>query len=159
MSRVHRKPPARASQSGHTLIEVMVASTIFVVFIVGLYGATGVLFSLFDIQKTRTDTMVAMNVVRASLISDARGVSNVSCIASDTLELSTVSGGPPRTVEYHTDGVHLVRWASADNKDYFVADGVSDVSCQTLGSGGVEVSVIFGEAPDQFALHLSLLEL
>lgn len=159
MSCSHRNPPARTSQSGHTLLEVMVASTVFVVFIVGLYGATGVLFSLFDIQKTRTDTMIAMNVVRARLISDARGVSSVSCIASDTLELSTVGGGPPRTVEYHTDGAHLVRWASADNKNYFVADGVSDVRCQTLGAGGVEVSVIFGEAPDRFALHLSLLEL
>jgi prepilin-type N-terminal cleavage/methylation domain-containing protein len=158
MRRVPHHVPARARQSGHTLIEVMVASTIFVVFIVGLYGATGVLFSLLHIQKTRTDTMVAMNVVRASLISDARGVSNVSCIASDTLELSTVGAGPPRTVEYRTDGAHLVRWASADNKDYFIADGVSDVSCQTL-SGGVEVSVTFGEAPDHFALHLSLLEL
>jgi hypothetical protein len=153
-----RHTPVRNRQSGHTLIEVMVASTLFVGFVVGLYGATGVLFSLLDIQKDRTETMMAMNVVRTSLIADARGVSNATCIASDTLELSTVGGGPPRTVEYRTDGAHLVRWASADNKDYFIADGVSEVRCQTLGSG-VGLSVTFGDAPDQFALYVNLLEL
>ena len=153
-----RHAPVGNSQSGHTLIEVMVASTLFVVFIAGLYGATGVLFSLLDIQKDRTATMMAMNVVRANLIADARGVSDVTCIASDTLELRTTGGGPPRTVEYRTDGEHLVRWASADNKDYFIADGVTDVRCETLGTSAA-FSVTFGDAPDQFALHVSLLEL
>jgi prepilin-type N-terminal cleavage/methylation domain-containing protein len=155
----NQSTPVRADQRGHTLIEVMVASTLFVVFIVGLYGATGVLFSLLDVQKDRTETMMAMNVVRSRILADARGVSNIGCISSNTLELTTTGGGPPRTVEYRTDGVHLVRWASADNKDYFVADGVSDIDCRSLGGSGVEVSVVFGTAPDQFALHVSLLEL
>jgi len=147
-------------QRGHTLIEVMVASTLFVVFIAGLYGASGVLFSLLDIQRDRTETLMAMNVVRARLVADARGVSNVGCVGSNTLELSTVGGGPPHSVEYSSDGVHLVRWESIDNKDYFVADGVSNISCETLSGGaGVEVAVTFGAAPDHFALHLSLLEL
>lgn len=147
-------------ERGHTLIEVMVASTLFVVFIAGLYGATGVLFSLLDIQRDRTSTLLAMNVVRARLVADARGVSSVGCIGSGTLELSTVGGGPPHTVEYRSDGTHLVRWASVGNKDYYVADGLSTISCQALSGGaGVELSMIFGDAPDQFALHVTLLEL
>lgn len=151
---------SRNGERGHTLIEVIVASTLFVVFIAGLYGATGVLFSLLDIQRDRTDTLMAMNVARARLVADARGVSSVGCVGSDTLELSTTGGGPPRTVEYSSDGVHLVRWASVDNKDYYVADGLSGISCQTLsGGGGVELSITFGEAPDQFALYVTLLEL
>jgi hypothetical protein len=82
-------------------------------------------------------------------VADARGVSSIGCIGSGTLELSTTGGGgPPRTVEYSSDGVHLVRWASVNNKDYYVADGLSDISCQTLSGGaGVEVAMTFGEAP------------
>lgn len=159
MTTYARSTHVRERQGGHTLLEVMVASTIFVVFIVGLYGATGVLFSLLDVQKGRAETMMDMNVVRSRLVADVRGVSNINCIASDTLELTSIGGGPPRTIEYRTDGVHLVRWASADDKDYFVADGVNEVACQNLGTSGVEFSVIFGTAPDQFALHVSLLEL
>ncbi len=157
---IRRAAQSRDSERGHTLIEVIVASTLFVVFIAGLYGATGVLFSLLDIQRDRTDTLLAMNVARARLVADARGVSSVGCIGSGTLELSTTGGGPPRTVEYSSDGVHLVRWASVDNKDYYVADDLSGISCQTLSGGaGVEVAMTFGEAPDQFALYMTLLEL
>jgi len=154
----HMRP--RSGQRGHTLIEVVVASTLFVVFIAGLYGATGVLFSLLDIQRDRTDTLMAMNVARARLVADSRGVSSVGCIGSGTLELSTLGGGPPQTVEYSSDGVHLVRWASAENKDYYVVDGLSGISCRTLSGGaGVELAMTFGEAPDQFALYVTLLEL
>lgn len=157
---IRRRTRSRDGERGHTLIEVIVASTLFVVFIAGLYGATGVLFSLLDIQRDRTDTLLAMNVARARLVADARGVSSIGCIGSGTLELSTIGGGPPRTVEYSSDGVHLVRWASVDNKDYYVADGLSGISCHTLsGDAGVEVAMTFGEAPDQFALYLTLLEL
>jgi len=160
MIRRVRRAGLRNGESGHTLIEVVVASTLFVVFIAGLYGATGVLFSLLDIQRDRTDTLMAMNVARARLVADARGVSSIGCVGSDTLELSTTGGGPPWTVEYSTDGVHLVRWASVDNKDYYVADALSGISCQTLSGGaGVEVAMTFGEAPDQFALYVTLLEL
>ena len=157
---IRRAAQSRDSERGHTLIEVIVASTLFVVFIAGLYGATGVLFSLLDIQRDRTDTLLAMNVARARLVADARGVSSIGCIGSGTLELSTTGGGPPQTIEYSSDGVHLVRWASVDNKDYYVADGLSGISCQTLSGGaGVEVAMTFGEAPDQFALYMTLLEL
>lgn len=157
---IRRNSQSRDTERGHTLIEVMVASTLFVVFIAGLYGATGVLFSLLDMQRDRTETLLAMNVVRARLVADARGVSSIACVGADTLELSTVGGGPPRTVEYSSDGVHLVRWASVDNKDYYVADGLSGISCQTLSGGaGVEVAMTFGDAPDQFALYMTLLEL
>jgi hypothetical protein len=157
---IERAPQSRDSESGHTLIEVMVASTLFVVFIAGLYGATGVLFSLLDMQRDRTETLLAMNVARARLVADTRGVSSIGCVGAGTLELSTIGGGPPRTVEYSSDGVHLVRWASVDNKEYYVADGLSAISCQTLSGGaGVELAMTFGEAPDHFALYLTLLEL
>jgi prepilin-type N-terminal cleavage/methylation domain-containing protein len=154
----HTRP--RAKQRGHTLIEVIVASTIFVIFIAGLYGATGILFSLLDLQRDRTETLLAMNVARARLVADARGVSSATCVGAATLELSTTGGGPPQTVEYSSDGSHLVRWASVDNKNYYVADGLGSISCQTLSDGaGVEVAMTFGEAPDQFALYMTLLEL
>jgi hypothetical protein len=157
---IWRAIQSREGERGHTLIEVVVASTLFVVFIAGLYGATGVLFSLLDIQRDRTETLLAMNVARARLVTDARGVSDIGCVGSGTLELSTTGGGPPRTVEYSSDGVHLVRWASVDNKNYYVADGLSGINCQTLSGGaGVEVTMTFGEAPDQFALYVTLLEL
>ena len=160
MSSVIHRACTHGGQRGHTLIEVVVASTLFVVFIAGLYGATGVLFSLLDIQRDRTDTLMTMNVVRTRLVADARGVTSIGCIGSNTLELSTVGGGPPHSVEYRSDGTHLVRWASADNKDYYVADDLTAISCQPLSGGaGVQLSLTFGGAPDHFALHVSLLEL
>jgi len=147
-------------ERGTTLIEVMVASTIFVLFVAGMYSATGMFYSLVDIQRNRTDSLTAMNVSRSRIIADARGVSGIACPGSGTLELTTTGGGVPRTVEYTTDGTHLVRWASEDNKNYRVADGVSSLECDVLsGNAGIEVAVMFGGADDRFTLHLSFLDL
>jgi type II secretory pathway component PulJ len=144
--------------AGHTLIEVMVASTLFVVFIVGLYDASGQFYQLMDVQTERTDLLMEMNVARSRMIADARGVSTVTCSAPGVLELRTNGGGPPTIVEYKSDGEHLVRWESAENKDYFVSDSVASVECDDFG-GGVSVKLVFGAAPDVFALHVDLLEL
>jgi hypothetical protein len=146
-------------QHGHTLIEVMVASTLFVLFVVGLYGATGVFFSLLDIQKSRTESLTSMNVARSRLIADARGVSTVSCAGSDTLSLTTEGGGPPLVVEYKASGKHLNRWISAENKDYRVVDRLVSLECDTLSDdAGVNVAMVFGGLKDRFALHLSVLD-
>jgi hypothetical protein len=150
----------RRRDAGHTLVEVIVASTLFVAFIVGLYDASAVFFSLIDVQSDRTDMLLEMNVTRSSIISDARGVSSVACAGSDVLELTTDSGGPTTVVEYKSDGEHLVRWDSGENKNYYVADHVASVECASLGgSDGVTVKMIFGEDPDVFALHVDLLDL
>jgi hypothetical protein len=149
---------ARRRDAGHTLIEVIVAGTLFVAFIAGLYGASAQFYSLLDIQTDRTDVLTDMNVARSRLIADARGVTSVACAGSDVLELTTVAGGPVTTIEYKSDGTHLVRWDSAENKNYFVADHVPSVECDTIG-GGISVKLVFGEAPDVFALRVDLLEL
>jgi len=155
-----RHTRASAGERGTTLIEVMVASTIFVLFVAGMYSATGMFYSLVDIQRNRTESLTAMNVARSRMIVDARGVASIACPGSDTLEFTTTGGGTPRTVEYTTDGEHLVRWASEDNKNYWVADGVSSLECDVLsGNVGVEVALMFGRADDRFALHLSFLDL
>jgi type II secretory pathway component PulJ len=156
---MNRQLQHTGSENGHTLIEVLVASTLFVLFIVGLYGTTSVFFSLLDIQQSRTESLMAMNVARARLIADARGVSTVACAGSDTLELRTTSGGPPQVIEYRSDGSHLVRWVSAEDKTYWVTDRVTALDCDSLGSSGVDVAMAVGTATDSFALHLSLLDL
>lgn len=152
--------PARRRDAGHTLIEVIVASTLFVAFIVGLYNASTIFFSLLDVQTDRTRILIEMNVTRSSMIADARGVSSVACAGSDVLELTTDAGGPITVVEYKSDGEHLVRWDSGENKNYFVADHVPSVECEALGGDdGVTVKMVFGKAPDVFALHVDLLDL
>jgi type II secretory pathway component PulJ len=145
----------RRGTAGHTLIEVMVASTLFVTFVAGLYEATGQFYSLVDVQSERTDMLMEMNVARSRMIADARGVTTVTCTGPGVLELST----PLAIVEYKSDGEHLVRWESTENKDYFVADHVALVECEDLGGGSVTVKVVFGDDPDVFALHVDLLEL
>lgn len=148
------------NERGTTLIEVMVASTIFVLFVAGMYSATGMFYSLVDIQRNRTDSLTAMNVSRSRIIADARGASSIACPGSGTVEFTTTGGGPPRIVEYTSDGDRLIRWESVDNKNYWVADGVSSLDCDLLsGNAGVEVAVMFGKADDRFALHLSFLDL
>jgi len=109
-------------------------------------------------QSDRTDVLTDLNVARSRLIADARGVSSVACTSSDVLELTTIAGGPVTTVEYKSDGTHLVRWSSAENKNYYVADHVPSVACEST-DGGVSVKLVFGEAPDVFALRVDLLEL
>ena len=145
---------ARRKNSGHTLIEVIVASTLFVVFIAGLYDASGQFYALVDVQTERTDMLMEMNVARSRMIADARGVTTVACSAPGILELTSVGG----TVEYKSDGEHLVRWESTENKDYYVADHVATVECDQTGAG-VSVKLVFGDDPDIFALHINLLEL
>lgn len=160
MSARARSKALRGREAGHTLVEVIVASTLFVAFIVGLYDASTIFFSLMDVQSDRTDMLLEMNITRSRIISDARGVSSVACAGSDVLELTTDSGGPITVIEYKSDGEHLVRWDSGENKNYFVADHVASVECESLGgSDGVTVKMTFGEDPDVFALHVDLLDL
>lgn len=149
----------RSSEHGHTIVEVLVAATIFVLFVVGHYGTSGAFFTLADIQKSRTDSLTAMNITRARIVADTRGVSSVACTGSDTLELRTNGGGPPHIIEYSSNGEQLLRWESAENKTYQVTDGVVAVDCTSLGSEGVDVAITFGPEPDRFALHVSLLDL
>ena len=152
--------PSRRHDAGHTLVEVIVASTLFVAFVVGLYNASAIFFALLDVQTDRTRILIEMNVTRSRVIADARGISSVACAGSDVLELTTDGGGPITVVEYKSDGKHLVRWDSGENKNYFVADHVPSIECEPLdGSDGVTVKMIFGEAPDVFALHVDLLDL
>lgn len=146
--------------AGHTLVEVMVASALFVAFVAGVYNASAILFSLLDVQTDRTKLLIEMNVTRSRVIADARGVSSVACAGSEVLELTTDGGGPITVIEYKSDGEHLVRWDSGENKNYFVADHVASVECQQLGGDdGVTVKMVFGETPDVFALHVDLLDL
>jgi hypothetical protein len=146
-------------ERGHTLLEVAVAATLFVLFVVGLYSTSSIFLSLLDVQKHRTEALTAMGVARSRIVSDARGVSSAACAGSDTLELRTTGGGPPYIVEYSSDGERLLRWVSDQNKTYWVADGVGAVECSSLGSDGVDLSVTFGRIEDRFALHVSLLDL
>ena len=148
------------SEAGFTIIEVVVASTLFVAFVTGIYSGSAQFFSLLDIQTDRMDVLTEMSVVRTRIIADARSISSAACNGSDVLELTTVGGGPPVTIEYKTDGEHLVRWDSADNKDYYVADHLGSIECDSVGGGsGVTVKLVFGEDPDAVALHVDLLEL
>ena len=151
---ITRSRYARRKNAGHTLIEVMVASTLFVVFIAGLYNASGQFYALVDVQTERTDMLMEMNVARSRMIADARGVTTVACSAPGVLELTSVGG----IVEYKSDGEHLVRWESTENKDYYVADHVATIECEPTGAG-VTVKLVFGDEPDVFALHVDLLEL
>ena len=149
----------RSRESGATLIELLVASSVFSIFLMGMLSAGDGLVDLLSLQSAMSDELVGINVARARLTSDLQEVSTVSCADASTLRFRETGGGPARETEYSSDGQHLVRWTSINDRDSYVADGVGSLACvDTPSERALDIDISF-DTQTEYHLHVTVTDM
>ena len=141
----------RRTERGTTLVELMVASTLFSVVGLAIVSVGGDFSRTLAAQMEMEDTYTRSNVVRARLLGDAGASSVVDCIGSGDIAFTLDDPGAT-SVEYYLDGNDLIRWSHPPDKETPVVDSVSAFECNDLGSDGVYVSLSLGN--DDYPYHL-----
>ncbi len=148
---------SRRPESGMTFLELMVAATLMGLFALFLAPAGQTLHETLDDVGTRTLQYEAAQILRARFGADARRASSMACIAGDKVVLST--GAPATTLEYRLDGNRLIRWSMPPDKEFLVADGVTDFGCRSLGGDGLELDVTLSHSGTPLYVHLTVADL
>jgi len=133
--------PHRAER-GATLIETMIASTLFAALSVAMVSAGSTFSQAEREQFTRTTAATSANVVRTRVLADAEASDSVLCADASTLSL-TLDGGSTVVEYYVTDG-DLVRWALPPDKESLIAENVNMLACQSFGPAGLVTDFSLG---------------
>ncbi len=142
------------SESGMTLLEVILAMTLAAVLSVFLMSSSGDFLFTLEEQDGRTVVLMNANVARARMIADTEGASSVSCSASDLLLIN--SGGT--SIEYSVSDGELLRWSLPPGEDSLVAESAVSLDCTDLGTDGVAVGVTLGDSIHPYYLHIRVSE-
>jgi hypothetical protein len=137
-----RQAQRYAHSRGYTLLELTVASTLASVFAILIGSASSMFFGLMDDLQVRTENLRNANVIRASMIGDARRAESSVCPDGNSL-LFTFDGGTQ--VEYTASGGNLLAWQSVRDRHVALANRVMSFACADHGSEGLELVVSLGD--------------
>jgi hypothetical protein len=104
-------------------------------------------------QQERADVYTQANVLRSSILGDAKRAASVLCPDSDTFSL-TLGTLPPTFVQYHVSNGDLVRWSIPPDHEVLVAENVQSLLCTSLATDGLFVSIEMGTADHPFHVHV-----
>ena len=144
-------------ESGMTFVELVVAATLMGLFALFLAPAGQMQHALLDEIDARTSNFQSAQLVRTRFTADAVAATSAICVTGDRIGLN-MGAAPSTTVEYRIDGDRLIRWSLPPDKEFFVAGGLADLTCSSLGGEGLEVDVIFEDRPTPFTLHMMIAE-
>jgi len=147
----------RTRESGVTLVELVIASTLMAIVSTYLFSAGGTFAEVLVEQDGRTSTFTNANVTRARLLGDATIATSIICSASDRL-LFNVDGPPAMLIEYAVSNSKLTRWSQPPNKETLVAPDVTALTCSDLGAAGLVVGINIGDSIHPYYLHLRMSE-
>jgi prepilin-type N-terminal cleavage/methylation domain-containing protein len=140
-------------QRGMTLVELMIATTVMASLSVFMLSAGQDFSETLVEQQQRTDVYTRANVLRMRLLGDARRASSAICPDSDTLSI-TLSTDPSTFVEYYVANGDLVRWTLPPDHESLIAEDVQSITCTSLGTDGLFVSVEMGTADHPYHMHV-----
>jgi prepilin-type N-terminal cleavage/methylation domain-containing protein len=142
----------KRNERGMTLVELMIASTLFAVIALSIVSAGADFTDTLSEQMAVEDVYTRSNIVRARLLGDFRAAGATTCIGAGDLGF-TLSGVPSVDVEYFLVGSDLVRWTSSPVKETPVASEVSSIECSNLGIDSVFVTITLGTAEQPYRIH------
>jgi type II secretory pathway pseudopilin PulG len=142
-------------ERGTSLIELLIATTLFSLVSVFMYSAASEVSALQLEQQTRTRAATNANVARARVLGDATTATSALCADASTLSLS-IGLGPATLVEYYVSDGELVRWTLPPDKESLVAEDVAALDCFSFGSDGIAVDLDLGTADHPFHVFMRI---
>jgi len=120
-------PATRRRQAGVTLVELVVATTVFAIMATVIGGGWGALSGWMRSIWDRADVLREARVAQAYIRSDMLWAGRLVCENQTTLVLWQSDGAA--FVEYVTDGSQLLRHSWPVDTQVLVAQGVSAAAC------------------------------
>ncbi len=146
---------SRAAETGMSLVELLVASTLFGLLLLLLAPAWGGLLRETRLLETRAKLLSETQVARAFLLADAVEAKSVSCKPGQSvvsLSMSKVDN-LPRVIEYRFRDGDLYRWDWPPGSEMLVARGLDDLDCEPKGPD-TSIVVTSGGAATPYRLHV-----
>ncbi len=146
---------SRSRETGMTLVELLVASTLFGLLLLLLAPAWGGLLRETRLLTTRASLLSETQVARAFLLADAIEAKSVSCRGQDVVDLSMDKvGGLPRSIEYRFRDGSLYRWEWPPGTEMLAARGLDDLDCDPGGGNETLIVLASGGAATPYRLHV-----
>ncbi len=149
----HRR--AGSSERGASLLELLIASTLFSLVLLSAFSWSGSLSATLRDQYTIQDQFSAANVTRMRILGDADSSSSVYCHGADQLRLH-LGTTPARTVTYETAGGKLLRSSTPGNRAAVLVDDIESLVCDDLGEDGIRVDIGLGSRQLPYHFHLKV---
>ncbi|MFQ5477918.1 MAG: type II secretion system protein J [Candidatus Binatia bacterium] len=146
------------SEAGMTLLELMVASTLFALLAVAFSSAWGDFAHMMRFLERGTAVFVDSGVSRSRVFADAQRASGLACSSGEFLSLTNGEQPFQTMVEYSLQEGRFERWSMPPDHSVVVAEGLETLACTDLGDAGVEVKLDFAAKPKRRGLYLAILE-
>ena len=144
---------AGSSERGASLLELLIASTLFSLVLLSAFSWSGSLSATLRDQYAIQDQFSAANITRMRILGDADSSSSVYCHGSDQLRLR-LGTSPARTVTYETAGGKLLRSSTPGNRAAVLVDEIQSLVCDDLGNDGIRVDIGLGSQKLPYHFHL-----
>ncbi len=147
------------SESGLTLLEVILTSSIVAFLVTVVAGASTGFARQTAVFRQLTDNFTVSRVARDRLLVDAEQAASFLCNGPNVLGLVTNGvNGPVTTIEYRLVGGRLHRVRLDTGQDISVASALLSLSCVDAGAGELEAVMAFGTASEQTRLVFEVTE-
>ncbi len=158
MTGLAASPPAayaRTSESGVTLIETVIASTMITFVATILAASAGGFARNVSELREATDVLVEVQTARNRLMSDVADAATFICSAADVFRILTDGVSPPiSTIEYRQTAGDLHRINTTTGLELTVAKDLAAIACTDAGGGELDVTMTFGVLDTQTRLRL-----
>jgi type II secretory pathway pseudopilin PulG len=145
----------RSAEMGMSLVELLVASTLFGLLLLLLTPAWGGLLRETRLLETRASLLSETQVARAFLLADAVEAKSVSCQGGHRVVNFSMSkvGGLPRVIEYRFRDGNLYRWDWPPGSEMLVARGLDELDCDPKGPD-TSIVLTSGGLDTPYRLHV-----
>ncbi len=135
----------RSSQSGMTLLEVILTSSIVALLITVIAGASTGFARQTAAFRELTDNFTSSHVARDRLMADAEQAASFLCNGPSVFRIVTDGvSGPVTTIEYRLTTGQLHRVRLDTGQDITVARRLLSLSCTDAGAGELHAAMAFG---------------
>ena len=150
-----RHTRTRPAERGASMMELVVASTIFSVVMVSTFASSGSFSDTLKDQMTVQDQFISANVTRMRILGDADSSTSASCPLPDRLTLGMATP-PGAFIDYMVSQGKLYRYNSVPDHWSVLAEGTPSLTCNDLGTDGIYAGIELGTAELPYHLHVRI---